>query len=97
MARYLCWPMHRERLGKGLEGWPHPESRAALPLAMNVAEVPCLLRELHGVAPVRILAAYDALSEESIYLRFMRRNGRRHRNRSRNFSITIPNIKSHCC
>lgn len=72
MPRYLCWPMHRERLGKGLEGWPHPVSRAALPLAMQVSEVPCLLRELHGVAPTRMLAAYDALSEESIYLRFMR-------------------------
>ncbi|EKP0261321.1 GNAT family N-acetyltransferase [Aeromonas sobria] len=72
MPRYLCWPIHRERLAKGLNGWPHPVSRAALPLAMSVTGVPCLLRELHGVEPDRMLAAYDALSEESIYLRFMR-------------------------
>ncbi len=39
---------------------------------MRVAEVPCILRELHGIDPARMLAAYDALSEESIYLRFMR-------------------------
>ncbi len=72
MPRYLCWPLNRERLAKGLAGWPHPTSRTGLPLAMQVSEVPCLLRELHGVAPARMLAAYDALSEESIYLRFMR-------------------------
>ena len=72
MPRYLCWPLDLARLGQGLEGWPHPVSRAALPLAMNVAGIPCILRELHGVEPALMLAAYDALSEESIYLRFMR-------------------------
>ncbi|MCF5763364.1 GNAT family N-acetyltransferase [Aeromonas veronii] len=72
MPRYLCWPIHRERLCKGLAGWPHPASRSALPLTMSVSNQPCLLRELQGVEPACMLAAYDALSEESIYLRFMR-------------------------
>ncbi|MFB2864757.1 GNAT family N-acetyltransferase [Aeromonas sp. MdU4] len=72
MARYLCWPILRDRLDKGLAGWPHPVSRAELPLAMNVADVPCILRELHDVEPSLMVAAYDALSEESVYLRFMR-------------------------
>ena len=39
---------------------------------MSIAGVPCILRELRGVEPARMLAAYDALSEESVYLRFMR-------------------------
>lgn len=64
--------MHRERLEKGLAGWPHPVSRASLPLAISIAGVPCLLRELYGVDPARMLAAYAELSEETIYLRFMR-------------------------
>ncbi|MEL3926582.1 MULTISPECIES: GNAT family N-acetyltransferase [Aeromonas] len=72
MARYLCWPMHRERLEKGLAGWHTPHSRADLPVAMTIAEEPCQLRELRGVEPASMLAAYDALSEESVYLRFMR-------------------------
>lgn len=72
MPRYLCWPLQPEQLAKGLAGWPYPVSRAGLPLAMDVANEPCLLRELQGVDPVRMLAAYNALSEESIYLRFMR-------------------------
>lgn len=72
MSRYFCWPMHSKRLAKGLAGWPHPLSRAALPLAMDVAGEPCMLMELNQVQPATLLAGYDALSEESIYLRFMR-------------------------
>lgn len=72
MPRYLCWPMQRERLAKGLEGWPYPVARSALPIAMNLSGEACLLREQLGVEPAQMLAAYEDLSAQSIYMRFMR-------------------------
>ncbi|WP_421279972.1 GNAT family N-acetyltransferase [Aeromonas taiwanensis] len=72
MPRYLCWPLDEGRLVRGLTGWTPPASRAALPMAMEVGGVPCRLRELAGSDPESIRVAYDALSEQSVYLRFMR-------------------------
>lgn len=57
---------------RSLTGWLHPTSRASLPLMMEVGGVPCRLQELAGADPESIRAAYEALSEQSIYLRFMR-------------------------
>ncbi len=45
---------------------------AALPLMMEVGGIPCRLQELAGADPERIRAAYGELSEQSVYLRFMR-------------------------
>lgn len=39
---------------------------------MEVGGIPCRLQELAGADPERIKAAYEALSEQSVYLRFMR-------------------------
>ncbi|MDM5149946.1 GNAT family N-acetyltransferase [Aeromonas salmonicida] len=72
MPRYLCWPPDEARLRRSLAGWLHPTSRASLPLMMEVGGVPCSLQELAGADPESIRAAYEALSEQSIYLRFMR-------------------------
>ena len=72
MARYLCWPPDEARLRRALAGWLHPHSRAALPLMMEVGGIPCRLQELAGADPERIRAAYGELSEQSVYLRFMR-------------------------
>ncbi|HAT06558.1 MAG TPA: GNAT family N-acetyltransferase [Aeromonas salmonicida] len=72
MPRYLCWPPDEARLRRSLAGWLHPTSRASLPLMMEVGGVPCRLQELAGADPESIRAAYEALSEQSIYLRFMR-------------------------
>ncbi len=57
---------------RALAGWLHPHSRAALPLMMEVGGIPCRLQELAGADPERIRAAYGELSEQSVYLRFMR-------------------------
>lgn len=57
---------------RSLAGWLHPTSRASLPLMMEVGGVPCRLQELADADPESIRAAYEALSEQSIYLRFMR-------------------------
>lgn len=72
MPRYLCWPPDKARLRHSLAGWLHPTSRASLPLMMEVGGIPCWLQELAGADPECIKAAYEALSEQSIYLRFMR-------------------------
>ncbi|MBX9564853.1 GNAT family N-acetyltransferase [Aeromonas hydrophila] len=72
MARYLCWPPDEARLRRAQVGWLHPHSRAALPLMMEVGGIPCRLQELAGADPERIRAAYGELSEQSVYLRFMR-------------------------
>ncbi|MDX7844650.1 GNAT family N-acetyltransferase [Aeromonas caviae] len=72
MARYLCWPLDEPRLWQGMSGWTAPASRAALPMTMVVGGLTCRLQELAGSDPKRISAAYDALSEQSVYLRFMR-------------------------
>ena len=64
--------MDHDRLLQGLVGWPYPVSRAALPLTMRVAGEACELRELQGIPVATVLAAYDALSVQTIYLRFMR-------------------------
>lgn len=39
---------------------------------MDVGGIPCRLQELAGSDPERLKAAYEALSEQSVYLRFMR-------------------------
>ena len=39
---------------------------------MEVGGIPCRLQELAGSDPERLKAAYEALSEQSVYLRFMR-------------------------
>ena len=72
MPRYLCWPPDEARLLRALAGWVHPGSRASLPLMMEVGGIPCRLQELAGSDPERLKAAYEALSEQSVYLRFMR-------------------------
>ncbi|MFM4831582.1 GNAT family N-acetyltransferase [Aeromonas media] len=72
MPRYLCWPPDEARLHRALAGWVHPGSRASLPLMMDVSGIPCRLQELAGSDPERLKAAYEALSEQSVYLRFMR-------------------------
>ncbi|AHE49606.1 GCN5-related N-acetyltransferase [Aeromonas hydrophila 4AK4] len=72
MPRYLCWPPDEARLQRALAGWVHPGSRASLPLMMEVGGIPCRLQELAGSDPERLKAAYEALSEQSVYLRFMR-------------------------
>lgn len=72
MPRYLCWPPDEARLQRALAGWVHPGSRASLPLMMEVGGIPCRLQELAGSDPERLKVAYEALSEQSVYLRFMR-------------------------
>ncbi|MBV7437622.1 GNAT family N-acetyltransferase [Aeromonas sp. sif2416] len=72
MTRYLCWPADVARLRAGLAGWPHPTSRGALPLVMVVGGLSCRLQELAGADPAPLEAAYGELSEQSVYLRFMR-------------------------
>ena len=41
-------------------------------MMMDVGGIPCRLQELAGSDPERLKAAYEALSEQSVYLRFMR-------------------------
>lgn len=72
MTRYLCWPADETRLHAGLAGWRPPAARDALPMKMIVGGQECWLRELAGSDPAPLEAAYAALSEQSIYLRFMR-------------------------
>jgi GNAT superfamily N-acetyltransferase len=72
VTRYLCWPADEPRLWAGLAGWLHPMTRAALPIMMVVGGQECWLRELAGSDPAPLVAAYGALSEQSVYLRFMR-------------------------
>lgn len=72
MPHYLCWPLDEARLDRGLNGWTPPVSRASLPVKMTVGGVRCRLQELAGSDPERVRAAYEALSEQSVYLRFMR-------------------------
>ncbi len=72
VTRYLCWPVDEARLLAGFTGWLHPARRNDLPVMMVVGARDCWLRELAGADPVPLVAAYERLSEQTIYLRFMR-------------------------
>lgn len=72
VTRYLCWPVDEARLLAGFSGWLHPARRSDLPVMMVVGARDCWLRELAGADPVPLVAAYERLSEQTIYLRFMR-------------------------
>jgi GNAT superfamily N-acetyltransferase len=72
VPRYLCWPQDEVRLGRGFAGWQPALSRAELPLAMTLAGVTCLLAELGPADEMRIVQAFEGLSQHSVYLRFMR-------------------------
>ncbi|MFM4702486.1 GNAT family N-acetyltransferase [Aeromonas bivalvium] len=72
MARYLCWPRDEARLRRGLAGWRPARRRADLPLTMVLVGERCTLHELGPEDETRIVQAFAGLSQQSVYLRFMR-------------------------